>query len=30
MLECRQADGDNESTQIGHNVSQKEDTWLVN
>jgi hypothetical protein len=30
MSVCRQADGDNESLQIGRNVLQKEDTWLVN
>ncbi len=30
MLACRQAVGDNESTQIGRNVLEKEDSWLVN
>jgi hypothetical protein len=30
MSVCRQADGDNENLQIGRNVLQKEDTWLVN
>jgi hypothetical protein len=30
MLAYRQADGDNENRQIGRNVLQKEDTWLVN
>jgi len=30
MLAYRQADGDNENTQIGRNVLQKEHTWLVN
>lgn len=30
MLVCRQAAGDNENRQIGRNVLQKEDTWLVN
>jgi len=30
MLAYRQADGDNESAQIGRNDLQKEDTWLVN
>ncbi len=30
MSAFRQADGDNENAQIGRNVLQKEDTWLVN
>ncbi len=27
---CRKVDRDNESTQIGRHVLEKEDTWLVN
>ena len=27
---CQQIDGDDENRQIGRNVLQKEDTWLVN
>ena len=30
MSACRQIDGDDENAQIGRNVLQKEDTWLVN
>lgn len=30
MSVCRPAGGDNQSTQIGRNVLQKEDPWLVN
>ena len=30
MSVCRQAAGGNGNTQIGHNVLQKDDTWLVN
>lgn len=30
MSVCRQAAGDNGKTQIGRNVLQKDDTWLVN
>ena len=29
MSACQQIDGDNEGMQIGRNVVQKEDTWLV-
>jgi hypothetical protein len=29
MSACRKVDGDNECMQIGRNVVQKEDTWLV-
>jgi hypothetical protein len=30
MSACQQIDGDDENAQIGCNVLQKEDTWLVN
>jgi len=30
MSACQQIGGDDENSQIGRNVLQKEDTWLVN
>ncbi len=30
MSVCRQAVGDNRKTQVGRNVLQKDDIWLVN